>query len=122
MGGAMRQSGFLSAAGSFALKNHVARLAEDHRRAQILADALEGTSNLVVERIPVRTNMVFFEVPDRISPENLEQELLRRGLRVSRVTARRFRAVTHLDFCDDQLERAIEIFKTVAAGPVSTQN
>ena len=36
----MRQAGFLAAAGLYALNNHIARLQEDHQRAQQLADAL----------------------------------------------------------------------------------
>jgi threonine aldolase len=113
MGGALRQSGILSAAGLFALENNVDRLAEDHRRAQVLADHLLELPQLVVERLPVRTNMVYFEVPDRYSPDRLESELRLRGVRLSRVSARRFRAVTHLDLNDAQLEAALEAFSEV---------
>lgn len=115
MGGAMRQSGILAAAGLYALDHHVGRLAEDHRRAQQLAEVLLDIPQLVVERIPLRTNMIYFEVPDRYSPDRLEQNLLEQGLRVSRVGHRRFRAVTHLDFDDAQLAQAIAAFRKVCA-------
>ena len=39
-GGAMRQSGILAAAALYALDHHVARLAEDHQHAQLLAEQL----------------------------------------------------------------------------------
>src|SRR5690606_2950963 len=42
LGGGMRQSGLLAAAGLHALDHHVARLADDHARAARLADALRG--------------------------------------------------------------------------------
>lgn len=113
MGGAMRQSGILSAAGLYALEHHVERLAEDHRNARTLYEGLEAISQLVVEKIPVRTNMVYFEVPDRYSPDRLEQELLSEGVRVSRIHSRRFRAVTHLDIDSPAIERALKAFRAV---------
>lgn len=122
MGGAMRQSGILAAAGLYALEHHVDRLAEDHRRAQQLANALEELPELVVERIPLRTNMVYFELPDRYAPDRFESELLAEGVRVSRMSRRRFRAVTHLDFGEEQLGEAIAAFgracERMKGGPV----
>ena len=40
LGGGLRQSGVLAAAGLYALEHNVARLAEDHRRAKMLAEGL----------------------------------------------------------------------------------
>ena len=113
MGGAMRQSGILSAAGLYALDHHVERLAEDHHHARVLAEGLEELGQLVVEKIPLRTNMVYFEVPDRYSPDRLEQELLAGGVRVSRVHSRRFRAVTHLDVDSTGITEALKVFRAV---------
>src|SRR5579872_4748744 len=42
-GGAMRQSGLLAAAGLYALDKNLARLAEDHANARILATRLADT-------------------------------------------------------------------------------
>ena len=39
-GGGMRQVGLLAAAGLYALKNNIARLAEDHEKAKMLAEAI----------------------------------------------------------------------------------
>ncbi len=113
MGGAMRQSGILSAAGVYALDHHVERLAEDHHHAQALYEGLDALPQLVVEKIPLRTNMVYFEVPDRYSPDRLEQDLLAEGVRVSRIHSHRFRAVTHLDINSAGIERALQVFRTV---------
>src|ERR671934_2140415 len=41
-GGAMRQAGIIAAAGLYALDHHVERLAEDHARAQRLAEGLDA--------------------------------------------------------------------------------
>ena len=57
LGGGMRQSGILAAAGLYALEHQVARLADDHRNAQLLADLLRGNPALTVDG--PHTNMVF---------------------------------------------------------------
>lgn len=55
MGGGMRQAGILAAAGRYALRHHIDRLAEDHARAARLAAALAPYG---VVAGPVRTNLV----------------------------------------------------------------
>ncbi|HJW45492.1 MAG TPA: low-specificity L-threonine aldolase, partial [Lysobacter sp.] len=45
-GGGMRQAGMLAAAGLYALDHHVTRLADDHRRAAMLADGLRDLPGL----------------------------------------------------------------------------
>lgn len=115
MGGALRQSGILAAAGLYALDHHVERLADDHRHAQMLFDGLDSIGQLVVERIPLRTNMVYFEVPVRYDPDRFEQELLSAGVRVSRIHQRRFRAVTHLDIDTPAIHQALEIFRSICS-------
>jgi len=115
MGGAMRQSGILSAAGLFALEKQVDRLRDDHRRAAQLTAALMELPHLVVEQVPLRTNMVFLEIPDRYDPDQFEIDLLAEGVRLSRMGFRRFRAVLHLDVDDQQLDLAIQAFFRVSA-------
>ncbi|NQZ79099.1 MAG: aminotransferase class I/II-fold pyridoxal phosphate-dependent enzyme, partial [Ekhidna sp.] len=54
-GGAMRQAGYLAAACSYAIDNHVERLAEDHARAKAIGSCLEKLS-FVEEVLSVDTN------------------------------------------------------------------
>jgi len=101
LGGGMRQSGVLAAAGLHALAHNVDRLLDDHHRARILADRLMAD---LVERgvvISQRTNMVFFRpAPDDHGP--LCDALLAAGLRVNRRTPT-LRFVIHLDIDDDAI-------------------
>src|SRR6185437_14774900 len=60
-GGGMRQAGFMAAAGIYALENNIQRLAEDHRHARMLAEALEK-KDFVKNILPVETNIVIFEL------------------------------------------------------------
>jgi threonine aldolase len=95
LGGGMRQAGVLAAAGSYALDHHVERLAEDHRRAALIADVL-GVG-------PVETNIVPLEVPDGPALAAAARE---QGVLLSVVGPRRVRLVTHLDVDDAGAQRA----------------
>ncbi len=115
-GGALRQSGILAAAGIYALKNHIERLADDHQHAELFAARLhEEIKEVQVENIHPSTNMVFFEWHGKISPTEFNQACIKKGLRFSHVGERRFRAVTHLDIQRDDIEKAIKILKEVSA-------
>ena len=61
MGGGWRQAGYLAAAGLYALENNVDRLADDHRRAARLAEALRPQP-YVAEVLAPETNLVIFRL------------------------------------------------------------
>ncbi len=66
LGGGMRQAGILAAAGIVALETMIDRLAEDHRRARMLA---EGLVRLPGIRLPMgmpATNMVFISLDESL--------------------------------------------------------
>ncbi len=79
LGGGMRQAGVLAAAGSFALDQHLARLAEDHANAQRLAHGLRE-KGFEVEGTP-ETNIVMFRVADDAAFQSRARE---RGVLVGR--------------------------------------
>ncbi len=100
VGGGMRQAGVLAAAGLYALEHNVARLAEDHRRAQWLGKELAALG-FAVE--PVQTNMVYVAVGDRASA--LAEFCSTRGIRLT--PSPRLRLVTHLDVQDEHLPMVV---------------
>ncbi|MGC4022433.1 MAG: GntG family PLP-dependent aldolase [Cyclobacteriaceae bacterium] len=112
-GGGMRQAGFLAAAGIFALDNHVNRLKEDHGRAKKLGNAL---SNLpwVKSVMPVDTNIVIFEVEKNLTPEKVLTKFNEHNIKALAFSATEIRLVTHLDFSDDMLSKAVESFKKIS--------
>src|SRR5262247_3040740 len=61
MGGAMRQSGVLAAAGLYALDHNVERLAEDHANARRLAEMIGGLAGIRIMNPAVESNIVFFD-------------------------------------------------------------
>ena len=108
-GGGLRQAGILAAAGLHALDHHVARLADDHARAEYLAEGLRDAPSL---RVSARhTNMVFIDVPaDRL--QALAAHLDAHGIRASIGYLPQVRLVTHLDIDDAGIDRAIHAFQS----------
>lgn len=116
MGGAMRQSGILAAAALHALDHHVERLAEDHENAQRLAARLaDGIPHVTVENHPPSTNMVFFHwTHPSVNASEFSARCKAQGLRFSRGGESRFRAVTHLDVQRADIDKAVDIVRTIA--------
>jgi threonine aldolase len=115
-GGGMRQVGIIAAGALYALENHVARLAEDHDNAQILAAAVRETEGLELEPAQVDTNMVIFRVdPSQGSAAELAAALKEAGVLVLAINPTQIRAVTHLDVTESDVRQACEILRKVAA-------
>ncbi len=110
-GGGMRQAGVLAAAGLFALKNNVARLKEDHRKARLIGEELQSKS-FVKAVLPVYSNIVIFHLnKELINGEAFEAKLREQGIRVSAFGKDTIRMVTHLDFSDGMLNKTMEVLK-----------
>ena len=102
-GGAMRQVGYLAAAGIYALDNHVERLALDHDRAKKLGEALDN-SKFIQKVEPIETNIVIFYVNDNVSETDFVSALEAKGILIISMGNGKLRMVTHLDFTDQMLE------------------
>ena len=113
-GGAMRQAGFLAAAGIFALDNNIDRLAEDHHRASIIGETLAATS-WVDEVYPSGTNIVIFKLSDSVKAQDFMSYLEQHGVRAFVFGPQTIRFVTHLDFTDDMLTEVVRLIKTYPA-------
>jgi threonine aldolase len=109
-GGAMRQAGIIAAAGIYALRHHVDRLAEDHERARQLARGLAGLRGVKLNADRVQTNIVVFDVSGTgLTGEDFgARTLASHGVRFSILSPTTVRAVTHLDIPPDGIERALE--------------
>ena len=108
LGGGWRQAGILAAAGIYALDHHVARIAEDHANARLLAAQLRGAG--LGARTPA-TNIVLVDVEDAPA---LAARAAEHGVRVSAFGPRLVRLVTHLDVTEKDCLSAAEILARVA--------
>ena len=116
MGGSMRQSGILAAAGLFALDNHVERLPEDHARARRLAELCAGIDGLDV-KVP-ETNIVMLDLLRADGDAaTVVANLAGQGVLMTPFSSRRLRAITHLDVDDDGIRRAAAALAEVVAQP-----
>ena len=103
LGGAMRQSGVIAAAGLYALNHNIDRLADDHANAERLAAGLAGIGGVKVTGR--NTNMVFasFAQPDRVRAALAAKQIL------AAVNGSASRMVTHLDVSADDVDTTVEV-------------
>ena len=114
LGGAMRQSGILAAAGTFALERNVERLAEDHANARLVAERLSRSPRVELDPDRVETNIVVFRLAeDAPDADTVVARARERGVLVFAFGARTVRAVTHLDVDRDACARAADVLADV---------
>jgi threonine aldolase len=116
LGGGMRQAGIIAAGALYALEHHVARLAEDHEHARILADAVERSGGLRLESGTVETNLVWIEADPRLgTAREVAARLQERGVLVAVLGPQVLRACTHLDVSRADVLRAAEVIERVGS-------
>ena len=111
LGGAMRQSGVLAAAGIVALDTMVDRLADDHRRAKRLAEGLAALHPAVCDPAGVQTNIVYID----LSASNLAaaewcMRLGGHGVTCRPYSATKMRLLTHADVSDSDIDAVLAAF------------
>lgn len=111
-GGAMRQAGFIAAAGIYALENNITSLKEDHDKAKQIGDVLSNCS-FVKEVLHVETNIVVFKLIDEVKDTDFLNTLEAKGIRAVGFGPQTIRMVTHLDFTTEMLEQLIEILRKI---------
>jgi len=107
-GGNLRQSGYLAAAGIYALQNNINRLEDDHNRAKELGNTLQKLS-WVASVQPVETNIVVFSVIDTIEDKMVIEKLKQKGVAISLLAKNTLRMVTHLDYKQVMHEYVIDV-------------
>jgi threonine aldolase len=101
LGGAMRQAGFLAAAGLVALDTMVDRLHDDHEHARQLAELFAATfPESGYDPDTCRTNIVAFNHPQA---RQIVEELTNHGVEGSTIAPTRARFVTHAGVSDDDV-------------------
>lgn len=116
-GGGMRQGGILAAAALFALENHIDRLADDHKNAQILAQAIANTPGLTLDPPEVETNLIWFHVDPKLgTAHEFEERLASHGVLVHTLGPQTLRACTHLDVSTEQAQYAADVIEKVGKG------
>ena len=113
-GGGLRQAGLLAAAGLYALDHHLPGLADDHRRAKQLAQAIAPLTCWDLDT--PETNLVIARVRAPLSAaETLCAPLREAGVLCFPNVAREVRFALHLGIDDADLEAIIETIHATLA-------
>jgi threonine aldolase len=109
LGGGMRQSGILAAAGIIAVTKMATRLGEDHMRARHLAEGLANIPGLSLDFGLPASNMVFFSLHPEIpqTARDITDKLASEGILVGAIADRRFRLVTHYWIDDAAVQKTL---------------
>ena len=110
MGGAMRQAGYLAAAGIYALDHHIEQLKNDHKKARHLGDVLEK-QHYVEEVLPVQSNIVIFRLNEKYTEKTFLEKLAAHDIKGVPFGPQTIRFVTHLDFTDKMLENTVDVLE-----------
>ena len=112
LGGGMRQSGVLAAAGLIALEESPAGLTADHGNARALAEDLAKIPGLQIDPGAIQTNIVIFDISGlsigglAIGAKTLSAELKASGVLANGIDETHMRMVTHRDVTSEQCRRA----------------
>jgi len=110
LGGAMRQVGFMAAAGLYALDHHVEGLAEDHKKASEIAAILKKQSYIKnVE--PTETNIVIFNLVDELPLDKFISDMKEMNVKFSNMGQGKLRIVTHLDYTQVMHDKFLKILE-----------
>jgi threonine aldolase len=117
IGGAMRQSGIIAAAGLYALDHNIEKLAQDNANAKLLGAGVAAIPGLELAMPAIDSNIVFFKVTKPgMTTAQLIAALQQQQVRMSVFTGDRIRAVTHLDVSRTDIEVAVAALGKIMRG------
>ncbi len=110
----MHRGGFFAAAGLHALDHMVDRLADDHRRARAIADAIRDIPGIEVNQ-PQTNQVKVSTAPGGRPAGDFVDALAERGVLVLLREPYVFKIMTHSEIDDDAVQTAIEAIRAVFA-------
>ncbi len=111
-GGGMRQAGYMAAAGIYALENNIQRLAQDHKHAQSIGEALLE-KKFITNLIEPETNILVFEVLQPYTPASFIEYLSNNNTLAFAISPTQVRMVTHLDVTTEMVDSLIKIINKI---------
>lgn len=114
VGGGMRQSGIVAAAGLVALRTMRERLGEDHARARRIAETLDATPGYRLSGPSPETNIVFVEL-ERTPAKDVVAFAAEHDLLLYATGEHQVRLVTHHDVDDAAVDRLLDVLARAVA-------
>ncbi|SVA10288.1 uncharacterized protein METZ01_LOCUS63142, partial [marine metagenome] len=114
LGGAMRQSGYLAAAGIFALENNIKRLADDHLRAKEIGEKLINMS-FVKKVQDIETNIIVFEIDKSVKKETIINAFNKLNILFDwhSMGTNKIRIVTHINYTREKHMYLLDSLETL---------
>ncbi|MDC3133182.1 aminotransferase class I/II-fold pyridoxal phosphate-dependent enzyme, partial [Flavobacteriaceae bacterium] len=106
-GGGMRQSGYLAAAGLYALDNNLESLKEDHRKAKEIETVLKNCS-YVASVEPVETNIIIFSLTHEHDEIAFMEWMKNKNILLIALGKGKLRLVTHRDYTESHHQYFLE--------------
>lgn len=114
LGGGMRQSGFLAAAGIIALEKMPSRLNEDHKNSRLLAEGLRNIPGIKIDMETVQTNIIVCDIANlNMSADEFSSKLYEKGIKINGGSGTTVRFVTHYGITRGDIETALESIKLI---------
>lgn len=114
LGGGLRQSGILAAAGLVALKEMIPQLKTDHKNAILLGEELSKIPGIIVNKEDTHINMVFFDMKATgFNSDKLVEEFYNRGIKINGEEDGLMRFVTHHWISENHIKFVIESMKEI---------
>ena len=114
LGGGMRQSGILAAAGLYSFENMITRIEEDHQNAYSLAKKMNEIDEINLDLNKIYTNIIFFHLHNtNIEDKDFISQLLENNIKIDSKGNRKFRMVTHFGFTKNDVNTVIEKIKKI---------
>jgi threonine aldolase len=111
IGGGMRQAGIIAAGALYALENNIPRLKDDHRKAKHFAEEINKLPYINCDMDTVQTNIVMYQTTTDAFA--LLKVLGDKGVHLSNEGPNKMRAVFHMDVSDEQVDQAIDVYKSI---------
>ena len=112
LGGGMRQSGILAAAGIVALNEMPKKIIMDHQNAITLAKGLNAISGISIDLEKVKTNIIYFKLDhSKIDSVMLIDSMLKKNIKFFELGPNWFRLVTHSGINEEDIEHVLIQFK-----------
>ena len=116
VGGGLRQSGIIAAAGLVALNTMVERLADDHRNARLLWEGWRGIDPALVDTTPPASNIVHLRVQRTVLPLAVDWQarLEQQGVMMLATGHHHLRAVLHRHIRESDIPEAVAAVRRIS--------
>jgi len=110
LGGGMRQTGYLAAAGLYAIENNLQRLSVDHQRAEEIASSFLS-KDCIKSVNDVETNIIILELEDSVDKKTIIDYFSNKEILFdwNSMGFKKIRIVTHLNYSEQDHKQLLSV-------------